>query len=69
LTIIIIIIIIIESAESLVVAIKVIELEVTAEKTKYIVMSVYKNAGQSHSIQIDNCSFGKVENFEYLGQH
>ena len=61
------IIITVISAEALVIAIKVIELKVTAEKTKYMVMPLYQNAGQSHSIQIENCSFEKVENFEYLG--
>jgi len=58
---------IIKSAEALIVAINVTELEITAEKTKYMVISLYQNAGQSHGKQIDNCSFEKVENFEYLG--
>ena len=42
--------------EALVVASKEIGLEVNADKTKYMVMSRDQNAGQSHSIQIDNSS-------------
>jgi len=38
-----------------------------ADKTKYMVMSRDQNAGQSHSIKIDNSSFEKVEEFKYLG--
>ena len=33
-----------------------------------MVMSLYQNAEQSHSIQTDNSSFEKVENFEHLGK-
>jgi len=39
-----------ENAEALKVASKEIGLEVNADKTKYMVMSRDKNAGQSHSI-------------------
>jgi hypothetical protein len=36
------------------IASKEIGLEVKAEKTKYMVMSVNQNAGHSHNIKIDN---------------
>ena len=42
-------------------------LEVNADKTKYMVMSRGQNAGRSHSIKTDNSSFGRVEQFKYLG--
>jgi hypothetical protein len=44
-------------AEALVVVCKEIGLEVNADKTNYMVMSRNQNAGQSHSIKTDNCSF------------
>jgi hypothetical protein len=56
-----------KNREALVVASKEIGLEVHAEKTKYIVMSRDQNAGQYHSIMIDNKSFVRVEQFKYLG--
>ena len=43
-------------------------LEVNADKTKYVVMSRVQNAGRSHSIQIDNGSIERVEQFKYLGK-
>ena len=46
---------------------KEIGLEVNADKTKYMIMSRYKNARRSHSIKIDNISFERVEEFKYLG--
>ena len=56
-----------ENAEALIVASKEIGLEVNADKTKYMVMSQDQNAGQSHSMKIDNSSFERVEEFKYLG--
>ena len=38
-------------------ATKDIGLEVNADKTKYMIMSRDQNAGQSHSMKIDNSSF------------
>ena len=32
-----------------------------------MVMSRNRNAGRSHGIKIDNNSFGRVEDFKYLG--
>jgi len=43
------------------------ELEVRADKTKYIVMSRDQNAGRIHSVRIDNSTFERVEEFKYLG--
>jgi len=51
----------------LIVASKEIGLEVNADKSKYMVMSRDQNAGQSHSMKIDNSSFERVEEFKYLG--
>ena len=36
------------------------------DKTKYIVMSRDQNAGSSHNIKTDNCSFENLEEFKYL---
>jgi hypothetical protein len=44
-------------AEALVVVSMQTGLEVNADKTNYMVMSRNQNAGRSHSIKIDNCSF------------
>jgi hypothetical protein len=51
----------------LLVPVKEIGLEVTADKTKYTVMSRDYNAGRSHDIKINNNSFEIVETFKYLG--
>ena len=56
-----------ENAEALVVVSKETGLEVTADKTKYMVLSWDQNAGWSHSTKIDNSSFERVEEFRYLG--
>ena len=42
-------------------------LEVNVDKTKYMAISRDQNGGRSHSIKIDNSSFGRVEQFKYLG--
>jgi len=56
-----------ENAEALVVATKETELEVNADKTKYMIMSRDQNAGRSYSMNIDNNSIERVEEFKYLG--
>ena len=56
-----------ENAEALVAATRVIGLEVSADKTEYMVMSRDLNAGRSHSVRIDNSTFKRVEEFRYLG--
>ena len=48
-----------ENAEALVAATREIRLEVSADKTKYMVMSRDQNAGRNHSVM--------VEEFKYLG--
>ena len=56
-----------ENAEALVVATKEIGLEVNADKTKYMIMSRDQNAGRSHSMETDNSSIERVEEFKCLG--
>ena len=56
-----------ENAEALVAATREIGLEVSADKTKYMVMSRDRNAGRIHSVRIDNSTFKGVEGFKYLG--
>ena len=51
----------------LLVATKEIGLEVSADKTKYMVMSRDRNAGRGHSVKIDNNPIERVEEFKYLG--
>jgi hypothetical protein len=55
------------NTEALVVATKEIGLEVNADKTKYLVMARDQNAGCNHSMNIDNSSIERVEDFKYLG--
>jgi hypothetical protein len=55
-----------ENAEALVVATKETGLEVNTYKTKYMVMSRDRNAGQGHGVKIDNSSIERVEEFKYL---
>jgi len=56
-----------ENAEASVAATREIGLEVSADKTKYMVMSRDQNAGQIHSVRTDNSTFERVEGFKYLG--
>ena len=56
-----------ENAEALILSSKENELEVNADKTKYMVMSRGQNAGRSHVMETDNSSFERVEEFKYLG--
>ena len=53
-----------ENAEALVAATRETGLEVSADKTKYMVMSWDQNAGQNHSVRIDNSTFERVEEFK-----
>jgi len=41
-------------------------LEVSCDKSKYMVMSRDQNAGRSCSVKIDNSSFERVEELKYL---
>ena len=56
-----------ENAEALVAATREIGQEVSADKTKYMVMSRDQNAGRNHSVRIDNNTFERVE--ELLGNN
>jgi len=56
-----------ENAEALVTAAREIGLEISADKTKYMVMSGDQNAGRNHSVRINNSTFERVEEFKYLG--
>jgi len=44
-----------------------IGLEVSADETKYMVMSRDQNARRIYSVRIDNSTFERVEGFKYLG--
>ena len=56
-----------ENAEALVAATREIGLEVSADTTKYMVMSRDQNAGRNHNVRIDNSTFERMEEFKYLG--
>jgi len=56
-----------ENAEALIAATREIGLEVSADKTKYMVMSRDQNAGRIQSVRIENSTFERVEEFKYLG--
>jgi hypothetical protein len=51
----------------LLVASKETGIEECADKTKYMVMSREQDAGRSHSMETDNSSFERLEDFKYLG--
>ena len=56
-----------ENAEALVADTREIGLEISADKTKFMVMSRDQNAGRNQSVRIDNSTFERVEEFKYLG--
>jgi hypothetical protein len=56
------------NTESLFDASKVVGLEANSEKTKYMLLSCHKNAGQNRDIKIANGSFENVSQFKYLGK-
>ena len=56
-----------KNTEALAVGSKETGLGLNADKTKYMIMSLDQNAGQSHNIKIDNSPFARVEVFKYLG--
>jgi len=56
-----------ENPEALVAATREIGLDVSADKTKYMVMSRDQNAGRIQSVRSDNNTFERVEEFKYLG--
>ena len=57
-----------KNTEASVIASKEIDLEVNAEKTKYMVTSRDKNSEQNGKIQISNKSSKTVEQFKHLGK-
>jgi hypothetical protein len=44
-----------------------IDLEINAEKTKYMIMSRHPNSGQNQNIRIANELFENVAKFKYFG--
>jgi hypothetical protein len=56
-----------ENSEILLEASRDIGLEINAQKTKYIIMSVYPTSGQNQNTRIVNQSFENVGRFKYLG--
>jgi hypothetical protein len=56
-----------KNKETLIAASKEVGLELTAEKTKYNLMSLHQNAGQNRNIKVANRSFENVTEFRYLG--
>ena len=56
-----------ENPETLVAANRETGLEVSTDKTKYMVMSRDQNAGRNHSVRIDNSTFERMGEFKYLG--
>ena len=56
-----------ENAEALITATRENGLEVSTDKTKYMVMSRDQNAGRIQSVRIDNSTFEREEEFKYLG--
>jgi hypothetical protein len=56
-----------KNTETLLDASKEVGLEVNPEKTKSMLLSRFKKAGQKHSIKIVNRSFEGVAKFKYLG--
>ena len=55
-----------ENAEALVAATREIGLEVSVDKTKYMVMSRNQNAGRIQSVRNYNSTFERVEGFKNL---
>jgi hypothetical protein len=47
---------------------KEVGLEVNAEKTKYMLLSRRRNAGQNHDMKIGNRAFENVAQLKYLGR-
>jgi hypothetical protein len=56
-----------ENSKTLLEASRDIDLEINAEKTKYMIMSRHPDSGQNQNIRIANESFEKVAKFKYVG--
>jgi hypothetical protein len=55
------------NAEALIVASKETGLEVSAERTMYMVMTQEQRAAPNHNTEVDNTPFQRVEQFKYVG--
>jgi hypothetical protein len=55
-----------ENTETFIDASKEVGLEVNAEKSKHMLLSLHQNAGRNHNIKTDNRSFENVSQFKYL---
>jgi hypothetical protein len=55
------------NTETLLEASRDIDLEINAEKTKYMIMSRHQNSGQNQNVRIANESFENVAKFKYSG--
>jgi hypothetical protein len=56
-----------KNTEALIGASKEVGLEVNAEKTKCMLLSRHKNAGQNRNIKVGNRSFENASQFKYFG--
>jgi hypothetical protein len=56
-----------KNTETLIDASKEIGLEISVEKTKYMLLSCQQNVGQNRDMKIANRSFENVSQFKYLG--
>jgi hypothetical protein len=56
-----------KNTETLIDASKEVGLEISLEKTKYMLLSHHQTAGQNRDIKIANRSFENVSQFKYLG--
>ena len=43
-------------------------LEISADKTKSMIMSRDQNAGRIHSVRMDNSTFERVEELKHFGE-
>ena len=55
------------NSDAVIIASKEIGLELSTDKTKYMVMSRDQNAGRSHKIKVDKSSFESANQFKYFG--
>jgi hypothetical protein len=56
-----------KNTETLIDVSKEVGIEVSAEKTKYMLLSHHQNAGKRYDIKIANRCFENVAKFRYLG--
>jgi hypothetical protein len=56
-----------KNTETLIDAIKEVDLEINAEKTKYMLLSCHQNVDQIRDIKMANRSFENMSQFKYLG--